>query len=277
MLKAPCALVAAVFCLATVPAQAATLGVPSSLITVVSSDVDQFSKLDYTTGKPLSRRIGNTENYSYAETTFFGGPKASANVVQITPPVRSSALGDQFASSSIMYVFEVTGPQSVKVPINIIGYLFAEAEATSGSTFADASFYISSPDNSLGRQAICAATDSLNCAGRTPAPLGRYGFNEQVYIPANERRVAVLSAMAGAGDNHTTTTGRASAWADPYIQIDPSFLAANPGYSLEFSSGIDNVPISPVPLPAALPLFGSAALGLLAFAKRREKANLAAT
>lgn len=31
-----------------------------------------------------------------------------------------------------------------------------------------------------------------------------------------------------------------------------------------------------VPLPAALPLFGSAALGLLAFAKRREKADLSA-
>lgn len=34
--------------------------------------------------------------------------------------------------------------------------------------------------------------------------------------------------------------------------------------------------VSPVPLPAALPLFGSAALGLVAFAKRREKADLAA-
>lgn len=53
-----------------------------------------------------------------------------------------------------------------------------------------------------------------------------------------------------------------SASADPYIQIDPAFLALHPGYSIVVSAGIDNAPISAVPEPSALAIFGVALVGI---------------
>jgi hypothetical protein len=75
--------------------------------------------------------------------------------------------------------------------------------------------------------------------------------------PQVEMQASASSCAAG---------GIANAVADPYFQIDPAFLAANPGYSLEFSPGITNQPVSAVPLPASFPLFLTGLLGLMGFA-----------
>jgi hypothetical protein len=63
----------------------------------------------------------------------------------------------------------------------------------------------------------------------------------------------------------------AQSLADPLFQIDAGFLADNPGYSLEFSPGVENAELSSVPLPAALPLLGSAVLGLAGFGARKSR------
>ena len=60
----------------------------------------------------------------------------------------------------------------------------------------------------------------------------------------------IASPLGGAGGHYRGLL-------DPVITIDPDFLAANPGYSLVFSEGLQ-----PVPVPGALVLLGSA-LGLL--------------
>ena len=62
----------------------------------------------------------------------------------------------------------------------------------------------------------------------------------------------------------------ALAVADPYIRIDPAFLAQYPGFSLEFSPGVTNAPT--VPLPSAAWLFGSGLLGLTGVIRRRKAA-----
>jgi hypothetical protein len=90
---------------------------------------------------------------------------------------------------------------------------------------------------------------------------GNLRFNDAFTVTSNVAYAVVLNA---------STHGTATATADPYIQIDSAFLAANPGYSLEFSQGINNVPVGVTPLPAALPLFGSAVVGLFGFAHRRK-------
>jgi hypothetical protein len=55
----------------------------------------------------------------------------------------------------------------------------------------------------------------------------------------------------------TETAGQFNAEIDPTIEIDPTWLAENPGYSLVFSSNY-----SPVPLPASVWLMLSALAGL---------------
>jgi hypothetical protein len=57
----------------------------------------------------------------------------------------------------------------------------------------------------------------------------------------------------------------ASALADPYIRIDPAFLADHPGYSLAFSSNITNGPLvgASVPEPATVWLLGGGLLALI--------------
>ena len=57
----------------------------------------------------------------------------------------------------------------------------------------------------------------------------------------------------------------ADAFADPYLFVDPTFLASNPGYSVIVSSGVGNT--APVPEPATSLLFG---LGLVALVVRRR-------
>ena len=76
--------------------------------------------------------------------------------------------------------------------------------------------------------------------------------------------------------NSNLPTSFASAFADPFIEIDPAFLASHPEYSLAFSANVTNGPtIDPdpglVPLPATIWLFG---LGLVALAGLTRRKNL---
>jgi hypothetical protein len=75
-----------------------------------------------------------------------------------------------------------------------------------------------------------------------------------------------VSIEARADTNSNYPTSYAYAWADPTIQIEPTFLAAHPEYSLSFSS---NLPAA-VPVPAAVWLFGSGLLGLMGVARRKK-------
>jgi hypothetical protein len=64
----------------------------------------------------------------------------------------------------------------------------------------------------------------------------------------------------------------AYASADPLIQIDPTFLANNPGLSLDFSAGIENGIAGAVPEPStwAMMILGFAGLGLMGYPRSRK-------
>jgi hypothetical protein len=61
--------------------------------------------------------------------------------------------------------------------------------------------------------------------------------------------------------------GTASDTVDPFIAIDPTWLAENPGYTLEISSNVTQT--SPVPLPATAYLLLSGLGGLALMGRRR--------
>ena len=69
--------------------------------------------------------------------------------------------------------------------------------------------------------------------------------------------------------NSNFPSSYAHAFADPYIEIAPDFLATHPEYSLSFSEGVTNPP--PVPEPSVTYLLGSGLLGLTAVARRQRR------
>jgi hypothetical protein len=83
---------------------------------------------------------------------------------------------------------------------------------------------------------------------------GNYGASENVFCGnvsrgedcSNPSWSGTLSALAGVGYNNVVelsamsvveSSGAAYAFADPYITIDPTFLANNPGYALVLNVG----------------------------------------
>ena len=69
--------------------------------------------------------------------------------------------------------------------------------------------------------------------------------------------------------------GNISASVDPIFEINPAFLAAHPGYSLEFSAGIASPPVSstiPEPSTWAMLIVGFAGLGFGGWRRGRARA-----
>ena len=76
-------------------------------------------------------------------------------------------------------------------------------------------------------------------------------------------------------DRGTYSLASTTAFVDPYVYIDPTWLAANPGYSVFVDPGVGNGPlVTPVPEPSsfALMLAGMAAIGTMV---RRRSLGLA--
>jgi hypothetical protein len=66
-------------------------------------------------------------------------------------------------------------------------------------------------------------------------------------------------------------TDRQSASIDPFLSIDPIFLLDNPGFSLEFSSGVLNVaPSVPEPSTWAMMILGFAGIGAMTYRRKNR-------
>lgn len=68
--------------------------------------------------------------------------------------------------------------------------------------------------------------------------------------------IVAANSWTGVAGN---TSGSTRVYADPYIYIDPTFAAANPGYSLDFGDAGNSLPVgAPEPAAAWLGLIGAA-------------------
>ena len=91
-------------------------------------------------------------------------------------------------------------------------------------------------------QTVCSGPDIGLCAA------GPF-FSGSVQVLAKAGADVMVAMSINLGDTHG---GHAERFIDPIISINPDFLSTHPGYSLQFSEGIGNSPLSAVPLPGSI-------------------------
>jgi hypothetical protein len=156
-------------------------------------------------------------------------------------------------TAGVHYFFTVTGPQhDVTIPLLATFALHASAIGTF-ATNSSASFQVAFTANDFTEQ---VAADVLH-----PTPTDIFATRS---FGLEVGRIGQVFLGVGGG----SFGGFAEAYADPYIFVDPAFLASHPGYAVEVSAGIGNGPaVSAVPEPetGAMMLFG---IGLLVASRR---------
>ncbi len=157
-------------------------------------------------------------------------------------------------TAGIRYYFTVTGPgHDVVIPLLAAFALHASAIGTF-ATNSSASFSVDFSANDFTEQ---VDADVLH---PTPTDIfSTHAFGLEV------GRIGQVVLGIGGG----SFGGFAEAYADPYIFVDPAFLASHPGYAVAVSDGIGNAPaINAVPEPEtyAMMAFG---VGLMAAARWR--------
>jgi hypothetical protein len=124
---------------------------------------------------------------------------------------------------------------------------------------------------------VAAQTQPSTCL---PVSCGDFNTAE-VSVPTGELFGVIVTASGG-GSPGNTQTAAYSASADPFIQIEPTFLAEHPGLTLELSPNIEQhapgASPSSIPEPStwAMMLLGFAGLGFVGYRKAQKKAAIAA-
>jgi hypothetical protein len=181
-----------------------------------------------------------------------------------------------FVSAGLQYDFQINGPEKTLVPIFVQGSGYAKSSF--GNQFFNGSAASLGISSDLSNTSILPLYSVIATAGSVPqgnTPNGRTNqnitFDDRILVPSNTPFEIGLGAEAEVdnGDNSKTPIESASAYIDPHLFIDPTFAGANE-FSLQFSEGIDNSPVSATPLPPALSMFGAALLALGAFSWRRR-------
>lgn len=209
-------------------------------------------------------------------------PASSAASLNISatpfPTITTSASangGTGAVSGALSYQFRIVSsdPYDPGNPVHVptIVSFKGSASASAGPNFgATTSFAIAGTDYAESyRVTVGAIPSTLHQINGISQPFSGPSFDEhKLYsiIASSFNRIDLYASAVAYGG-----IGGASAFIDPYIQIDPSFADAAK-YHIELSAGIGNFgPLSTVPLPASLPMFGAGLLGLGALGFRRRR------
>jgi hypothetical protein len=278
MLRIPYSLVAiALVCLVAVGAvdAAAILTVP---------DASFYEVVDYTNSHLGPGTLTETTTNSYgtatstatAAATLAGGVSASGSAnVPVYPglgPVISAL------SSSIIY-FEVIGPTSFRsVTLDISATVSSSASSgLNGSGGGGAVIYWTGyyQEDPVGtnREIDVSTSSTGGVTTSTSYDAGVFGTASSVSVTASQFTgftgyYGYVSLEATGGSDYGTVSSDATA--DPVITIDPTWLAANPGYSLVFSPNLT------VPEPGTwmMVLIGFAGLGFVGYSRSKKNTTL---
>jgi hypothetical protein len=182
---------------------------------------------------------------------------------QAASPPNGGVIHGAAASAVLTYSFEVIGGN----PGDIVPILIATSLSTLGSDpthgigFAELSVHTGAAGDSF--VAVCS---DATCGTMASSFSGTLPTRARSGDTSNE---LTLQVRASTGDSLLATS--ASASADPFIFIDPSFPGAA-SYSIAVSPGVGNAEITAAPEPATMGLFLGAA-ALLVVARRRRTAR----
>ena len=226
-----------------VPGAASVVGVPAPVIEVNGAAGNFGTYVGTGTTLTLTSQPGVTIT---ADATGLG-PNDSAN--------------EYGTSAYVEYFVVVTGGEyGDLVPLLVTGSLNTSASAPDGGdvSYGTASIGLSFFNGNYG------ASENVSCGNLlrgedcsdptwsgTLAALAAVGYNNVIEISAT----AVVES-----------SGSAHAFADPYVQIDPAFLATHPGYDLTLNVGNT---ATEAPEPASIFLAGSCLAILVSVRKRR--------
>lgn len=230
-------------------------------------------------------------------TAYWQGSRgtALATVTNHVPSVGTSSTGYAGASAVEYYYFQINGPAATQAPLTVSGFVNAIVENANSYSYsiAETAFWIDEPfpgqknnpfwvsppnppegDYGYARGGPTALAANSACAGFCdPGWSASHGFDESLMIKTNEPYLVTMVAGVMTTDYGWRDGTLARALVDPTFTIDPSWLFANPGYSLEVSPGLDNGKLA-TPLPPALALYGTGILALITFAWHRRRSRL---
>jgi hypothetical protein len=210
-----------------------------------------------------------------------GVPLQSGSITLSTLPLPSitdagstTIAGFVETSATLQYSFAVIAPSTLPtVPVQVIADLSSVAF---GDAATDIGLGISGPGVQSGAE-LQLCTEPVWCGGSLTANSGSRTYNQTLIVNANTPYLVTLSIFENftclsqlSGATNCDTAGSFGDTLDPFIQIDPSFLALNPGVSLIISPGVGNEPVSgAVPEPDSWMIFLSGLVCLAATLGRR--------
>ena len=190
-------------------------------------------------------------------------PFVSLTAEAASPP-NGGVIHGASASAVVTYSFEVIGgnPSDI-VPVLIATSLSSlGSDPTHGIGFAELSVHTGAAGDSF--VAVCS---NATCGTTASSFSGTLRTRARSGDTSNE---LTLQVQASTGDSLLATS--ASASADPFIFIDPSFPGASL-YSIAVSPGVGNAEITAAPEPGTMGLLLGAAALLAAVRRRRTTAR----
>ena len=174
----------------------------------------------------------------------------------------SGSLSYQFLIEDLSGVFDPASPLFVPTIVTYKGSASASS-SNPGNSGASSYFNIAGTNFAESYKVVTGASPSAThtlatcCGAITDPTFSGTSFNEKKTYSVIANTFYHIDISATATD---TFDGLATAYIDPFIQIDPNF-ADKDKYHIVLSPGIDNL-VSTVPLPASLQMFGAGLLGL---------------
>jgi len=212
-------------------------------------------------------------------------PATAAASLSISPapfPTVSAAAstsgGFAAVSGALSYQFSIVSldPYGPAIPVyvpTIVSYKGGASAPSGGNAGATSSFLIAGTNFAESFQVTVGAFPlSLHQINGITQPFAGTSFDEHKIYSMIANSFYHIDLLASA--TVQTGLGSASAFVDPYIQIDPNFADAAK-YQIVLSQGIGNVgsSVPALPLPPALPMFGAGllTLGAIGYSRRSSR------
>jgi hypothetical protein len=193
----------------------------------------------------------------------------------ITAYSSATGVGHAAVSGSMSYQFRIESVSGVFDPDVIVPTIISYKGSVSAPTNGGATAY-------LDISGLNFADTYQVVAGASPSATHQINGFPQSFSGSSFDEHTVYSVIANSFYRIDLTAtavvdglGSASAFVDPYIQIDPSFADASK-YTIVLSQGIGNA-VASTPIPASLAMFATALLAMGAIAYRGKRQAVVAS